>query len=61
VIHIYEEPVSDICILHAQVEASKEKVDLPPFIDVNRILLNSKPDEEKYGAFSLSLINGCGM
>jgi hypothetical protein len=55
VIHIYEEPVSDICILHAQVEASKEKVDLPPFIDVNRILLNSKPDEEKYGAFSLSL------
>mmetsp|Transcript_29975 Transcript_29975/g.65911 ORF Transcript_29975/g.65911 Transcript_29975/m.65911 type:complete len:507 (-) Transcript_29975:63-1583(-) len=76
-IHIYDEPVSDLCILHAQAEVSTSdpsspdkraagggdvgaaggaKVDLPPFLDVERRLTSSKEDEEQYGAFSISRI-----
>lgn len=60
VVHVYEQPVTDLCILHAQVEAAEvgkePEVDLPPFLDVERRLVNTKPDEQKYGAYSLSLI-----
>lgn len=59
---MYQQPVSDIFILHAQVEASKEgtdpKVELPPFLDIEKRLSgNSKADEEKYSAYSISVIN----
>jgi predicted ATPase len=60
VVHVYEQPVADLCILHAQVEAAEvgkePEVDLPPFLNVERRLTNTKPDEHKYGAYSLSLI-----
>jgi hypothetical protein len=60
VVHLYEQPVADLCILHAQVEAAEigkePEVDLPPFLDVERRLTNTKRDEQKYGAYSLSLI-----
>ena len=59
---MYQQPVSGIFILHAQVEASKEStepsVDLPPFLDVEKRLSgNDKDDEEKYSAYSISVIN----
>ena len=53
-IHIYEEPVSDVCILHAQIQGDDEcKVELPPFLNVERRL--GKEDTEQYGAFGISL------
>jgi hypothetical protein len=59
---LYQQPVSDIFILHAQVEATKEgiepKVDLPPFLDVEKRLTgNNSEDEEKYSAYTISVIN----
>jgi hypothetical protein len=33
-------------------------VDLPPFLEVDRRLTSSKEDEEMYGAFSISRIDG---
>ena len=58
-IHLYEKPVSDIGILHAQVEAANGeecKVELPPFLSVKR-QLGFEVADEKYGAFNISLIN----
>jgi hypothetical protein len=57
----YKTPSSagGVCILHAQVESSTEeepKVNLPPFLDVER-RLHGPADENEYGAYSLSLIN----
>jgi hypothetical protein len=59
VVHVYEQPVMDLCILHAQVaaaEVGEPEVDFPPFLDVERRLTNTKSDDKKYGAYSLSLI-----
>jgi hypothetical protein len=56
---VYEEPISDLCILHAQVETANEgelEVVLPPFLEIDRRVSNTKADEEKYGAFSISLM-----
>ena len=61
-IHIYESPCDDINILHAQVEASaasttnSNSVIMPPFLNVDRRLENTKVDEKNFGAYSLSLI-----
>jgi hypothetical protein len=56
-IHMYEAPIDDLCILHAQVEAEKgDHVLLPPFLDVERLIERTKEDQEKYGAYSISLI-----
>eukprot|EP00978_Attheya_sp_CCMP212_P008825 scaffold20759_cov70-Attheya_sp.AAC.2 len=62
-IHMYSEPVSDLCILHAQTEVASDvdesdgsDVDLPPFLDVDRWIQNTKEDEDTYGAFNISLI-----
>mmetsp|Transcript_8456 Transcript_8456/g.13998 ORF Transcript_8456/g.13998 Transcript_8456/m.13998 type:complete len:413 (+) Transcript_8456:183-1421(+) len=60
VIHCYDEPISDLCILHAQVETANEgelQVDLPPFLEVERRLKNIKEDDAKFGAFAISLIH----
>lgn len=67
-IHSYQKPVDQLLILHAQVEGKKEDgtdaaasavseppVTLPPFLPVERRLTNSKEDEQKYGAYSISL------
>lgn len=60
-IHMYQQPVSDIFILHAQVEAPKDgvepTVDLPPFLDVEKQLTGNDPDEDKYSAYCISIIN----
>jgi predicted ATPase len=60
-VHIYESPARELCILHAQVEASTDcdepHVDLPPFLSVDRRILNTEEDKEKYGAYSLSIIS----
>jgi AAA domain len=62
-VHMYEAPVADLNILHAQVETSNvvdnysaHVVNMPPFLSVDRQLENTKEDEENYGAYSLSLI-----
>jgi len=44
-----------LCILHVQVEG-EDKVDLPPFLDLERRLTKSKEDS-KYSAYAVSLIN----
>jgi predicted ATPase len=54
-IHIYEAPVNNVNLLHAQVEG--EDVILPPFLEVERKLTASQQDEAKYGSFSVSLLN----
>lgn len=54
---VYEAPVSDLCILHAQVETANKGellVTLPPFLQVERRINKTKVDEETYGAFSIS-------
>ena len=54
---MYEKPISDLCILHAQVEVEQEgtcKVELPPFLDVERQLHAERKRDEKYGAFFIS-------
>jgi len=61
-VHVYQEPVHDICILHAQVKATPEnleetEVDIPNFLDVDRLLTDSE-EGEKYGAYNISLRNG---
>jgi hypothetical protein len=51
---VYEEPIKDLRILHAQVETANEgelQVDLPPFLDVECRIKNTKEDDHKYGAF----------
>lgn len=58
VIHVYQKPVENLQILHAQVEAKFEEeppVILPPFLDVDRRLTSSPEDEKAYGAYSISL------
>jgi len=59
VVHIYESPAAGLCILHAQVEGNGDpKVDLPPFLDVDRRLMDSddNDDKDQYGAYNLSII-----
>ncbi len=62
VVHVYQEPVADICILHAQVqcpnsdgEACDEEVSIPPFLEVEKLLTDSEEDERQYGAYHISL------
>jgi len=63
-IHVYQEPVSDMCILHAQVQSTSDSVDqdgevsIPPFLEVNKKLSpDSEEDEKQYGAYHISLKN----
>ncbi|KAL7459262.1 hypothetical protein ACHAWC_011729 [Mediolabrus comicus] len=57
-VHVFKEPSDDICILHAQVQSSpdnNDKVDMPSFLDVDRLITDSVEDEA-YGAHQISLI-----
>ena len=57
-VHVFNEPSDDICILHAQVQSSPDnydKVDMPSFLDVDRLITDSVEDEA-YGAYQISLI-----
>lgn len=62
-IHVYQEPVSDICILHAQVQSTSdsadhdEEVSIPPFLEVEKKLLTDSEEDEQYGAYHISLKN----
>mmetsp|Transcript_7286 Transcript_7286/g.10886 ORF Transcript_7286/g.10886 Transcript_7286/m.10886 type:complete len:422 (-) Transcript_7286:53-1318(-) len=53
VVHIYNAPVNNICLLYCQVEGDGE-VELPPFLDVDRVL-DGPEDEWKYGSYGISL------
>ena len=63
-IHVYNEPISNLCILHAQVDenpnidetSSETEIDIPSFLDMERLIIDSKEDNEKYGAFNISLM-----
>lgn len=60
-LQMFKQPVTDINILHAQVEASPDTFDpnvvLPPFLDVEkRLSSDNHQDEEKYSAYSISII-----
>jgi len=69
-VHIYSEPVKvrDLCVLHCQFEEELSSVndiprddipfELPPFLDIGRRILPTKEDSKKYGAYSISLIDG---
>ncbi|KAL7555218.1 hypothetical protein ACHAWF_018963 [Thalassiosira exigua] len=57
-IHAYREPVSDICILHAQVQSTDEGegvVAIPPFLEVDKKLMTHSEEDEQYGAYHISL------
>jgi len=50
-IHLYKEPIKGICLLHAQ-SSHQENLRLPPFLDVQRKLLNNQ--DEKYSSYFIS-------
>lgn len=53
-VHVYKKPVDDICILHAQKSGGEGKVEIPPFLNVDRLISDSEEDE-KYGSYKISL------
>lgn len=64
-IHIFQEPVKNLCICHAQTAgngggdtSNEEKgiVEIPSFLDVERQLEDTSHDTEKFGTFHISLI-----
>mmetsp|Transcript_12551 Transcript_12551/g.16499 ORF Transcript_12551/g.16499 Transcript_12551/m.16499 type:complete len:384 (+) Transcript_12551:172-1323(+) len=61
VLHIYQQPIHGLDILHAQAEGHAGEVELPPFLQVVRPLLNTPEDEEKYGAYSISRMDRSTM
>ena len=59
-VHIFRSPKKGLCILHAQVEASangEPEVELPPFLDIDRRILDTEEDKKEFGAYNLSLIS----
>lgn len=62
-IHVYREPVSHICILHAQVQSADngvapghdEEVAIPPFLEVEKKLMTHSEEDDQYGAYHISL------
>ena len=62
-IHMFTEPLKDLCICHAQTAIDGDTgtdiastVAIPPFLNVERKLEDSKDDKEKFGTFNISLI-----
>ena len=62
-IHIFTEPVKDLCICHTQTSidgdgcADITNVDVtPPFLNVERLIEDNKDDKEKFSTFNISLI-----
>jgi len=62
-IHEYQQPVADVCILHAQVRSSPdnarhdEEVAIPPFLEVEKKLMTHSERDEQYGAYHISMID----
>jgi len=60
-IHVYQQPVSDVCILHAQVRSTPdskshdEEVAIPPFLEVEKKLMTHSEGDEQYGAYQISM------
>mmetsp|Transcript_25260 Transcript_25260/g.37796 ORF Transcript_25260/g.37796 Transcript_25260/m.37796 type:complete len:441 (-) Transcript_25260:221-1543(-) len=62
-IHVFKEPVKDLCICHVQsandsggTEDETASVEFPPFLNVERHLENNENDSKEYGTFNISLI-----
>lgn len=60
---MFTEPLKDLCICHAQTAIDGDTgtdiastVAIPPFLNVERKLEDSKDDKEKFGTFNISLI-----
>ena len=56
-IHMYDTPSAGLCTLHAQVENNADEepvVDLPEFLDIDRLL--GRNDEDTYGSYALSVV-----
>jgi hypothetical protein len=56
-VHIYKKPVDNVCILHAQAKSGGEEVEIPPFLNVDRLITDTAEDE-KYGSYKISLADG---
>ena len=56
VVHIYNAPIKNVCLLYCQTESNAE-VEIPPFLKVERAVGINEEDEQKYGAYSISKIN----
>ena len=52
-LHLFTEPVSDVCVIHVQTESGRD-VEMPPFIDVDRTV-GELQDESDYSAYMLSV------
>jgi len=59
-IHVFKEPVKDLCICHVQTAddaiSESNAIDLPPFLNIERKVEDNKSDDEKYGTLHISLI-----
>ena len=54
---MYDTPSAGLCTLHAQVENNADEepvVDLPEFLDIDRLL--GRNDEDTYGSYALSVV-----
>ncbi|KAL9182738.1 hypothetical protein ACHAXT_004017 [Thalassiosira profunda] len=59
-VHVYQRPVSDVCILHAQVQSEgtndeDTSVSIPPFLEVDKKLMTDSEEDEQYGAYHISM------
>lgn len=59
-VHVYREPVADLCLLHAQVRETNAGCDagvaLPPFLEAECVpLTGSDWEDRKYSAYHISL------
>lgn len=52
-VHIYKEPIDDLCILHVQSPVGS-KCEIPSFLPGSR-LLSDREDEQRFGAFFISV------
>lgn len=60
-IHVFVEPVKELCICHVQTAGdgdteSTSLTEIPQFLNVERQLDDSKDDAKTYGTFNISLI-----
>jgi hypothetical protein len=64
-IHIFKEPVRDLCICHVQSANGDGKddsddgfvIEIPSFLKVTRKLEDNQIDRDQFGTFNISLIN----
>ena len=54
VVHMYNAPIDNVCLLYCQTESDHADIEFPPFLDVERPVSNKGEDYLKYGAYSIS-------